>query len=94
MCAASRYGTGLCSWVERRTRSRERLSFQVLHREKQVIAVFPELLHLHHVAVADAGHNPSFVEKHLSDGRLAGQMGQEPLQDDRSREPAWPFAPA
>ncbi len=54
---------------------------QVLHDQVQLAVVLPQLLHLHHVRVADACDDPRLVEEHGAELLLLRQVGEHPLED-------------
>ena len=52
---------------------------QELHRDVKVVALLPEVQHLHHVGVVDEAHEPRLVEEHLDHLLLARELRQKPL---------------
>ena len=62
------------------------LPLHVLHDEEQDARLGDDIERLHHVRVVDAGRHPSFVEEHLDELRLLGELRMELLDGDDARE--------
>jgi hypothetical protein len=68
---------------------REIAALDVVHHEERAVArLVADVGHGHDVRVADAGRQPGFVEEHVADLRVLGQVGVQDLDCDSAVEPA------
>ena len=66
----------------------ERRPLEVLHDEEGLGAVALQLAGVDDVRVSDGGRDPRLVVEHLQEGTIAGEVGQDALEDDGARASA------
>ena len=73
-----------------RAQAIERLAVEVLHRDEVGAVPGADFVRLDDVRVVQASSEARFVEEHLAERRVLGEVGTEPLEDDQLVETARP----
>ena len=68
---------------------RKAFAFEVLHDEKELTAIVPQLVDLHHVGMPDVDHETRLIQKHVPKVLLTCEVREDALDDDGPTEPAW-----
>src|SRR5579862_4677684 len=69
-----------------RENPRKRLSFDVLHCEKELSLGLPERKRMHYVRVHKQGCDPGLAQKHLHVPRVAWPLGEQTLERNDTLE--------